>query len=142
MRECNGASATPDINAMHSSIGYRGTCRMAFADTGKQEAIGTIATDSSNMQTFRLLRLVRRCGVAGISFLPIGLPTLDCLDSEIAKRFREVSGPAFIQGVNTAVLNPEDAESGLRQAAAALLEGLGGILETRTPSSLNGDDRS
>lgn len=91
------------------------------------------------MRPISRMKIVRRFGVLGISLLPISLPTIDCLGSDIAKRFREVAGPAFIEGVNTAILNPESAEDGLRQAGAAFLEGLGGIIDTRTPSSLNGE---
>lgn len=91
------------------------------------------------MRQTRLISIVRRMGVAGISFLPISLPTFDCLGNDIAKRFREITGPAFVEGINIAVLDPESAEYGFRQAGAAIIEGLGGIIDTRTPSSINGD---
>lgn len=58
-----------------------------------------------------------------------------CLDSDIAKRFREAYAPGFIEGLSTAVATPGQAETGLRQMGTALAEGLGAILQPRTPSS-------
>jgi hypothetical protein len=58
-----------------------------------------------------------------------------CLDSDIAKRFREAYAPGFISGLSTAVGTPGQAETGLRQMGTALAEGLGAILQPRTASS-------
>lgn len=65
---------------------------------------------------------------------------MDCLDSDIAKRFREVAGPGITEGFSSAVTDPENAEAGFRNVGAAILEGLGGIFNPRTPSS-QGDSR-
>jgi hypothetical protein len=65
---------------------------------------------------------------------------MDCLDSDIAKRFREVAGPGITQGFSSAVTDPDNAEDGFRDVGAAILEGLGGVFNPRTPSS-QGDSR-
>ncbi|OWY72823.1 hypothetical protein B7486_00310 [cyanobacterium TDX16] len=65
---------------------------------------------------------------------------MDCLDSDIAKRFREVAGPGITEGFSSAVTDPDNAEAGFRDVGAAILEGLGGIFNPRTPSS-QGDSR-
>ncbi len=59
----------------------------------------------------------------------------DCLDSEMAKRFRETYLPGLVDGLSAAVTQPESAEDGLRQAGVALIEGIGAALQPRTPSS-------
>lgn len=65
---------------------------------------------------------------------------MECLDSDIAKRFREVAGPGITQGFSSAVTDPDNAEAGFRDVGAAILEGLGGVFNPRTPSS-QGDSR-
>ncbi len=79
---------------------------------------------------------IRRFLVAIFTTVPtLGLSSPDCLDSDIAKRFRETSGPGVVAGLGNAVLDAENAEVGLRQAAAAFFQGLGGIVQPRTPST-------
>ena len=60
---------------------------------------------------------------------------LACLDSDIVKRFREGYAPGFVEGFSTFLTDPENAEAGLQQSAAALFEGVGAILQPRTGSS-------
>lgn len=60
-----------------------------------------------------------------------------CWDSAIAVRFREAYAPGFTEGLTSAITNPADAEAGLRQAGAALLDGLGAIIQPRSSSSTN-----
>lgn len=62
---------------------------------------------------------------------------LDCLQSDLAKRFRETAGPGVSSGFSNALTDPANAEAGLREAGAAIFEGLGGVFDTRTPSSLD-----
>lgn len=58
-----------------------------------------------------------------------------CLDSDIAKRFREGYAPGLVEGLSTFITDPANAEAGLQQTGAALFEGLGAILQPRTGSS-------
>ncbi len=58
-----------------------------------------------------------------------------CLDSDIAKRFREAYAPGFIQGLSTAFAQPGQTETGLRQMGVALATALGGIIQPRTQLS-------
>ena len=58
-----------------------------------------------------------------------------CLQSDIAKRFRSATESGLVSGLSSAVTDPANAETGLRQAAAALLDGLGAILTPRTPAN-------
>lgn len=83
-----------------------------------------------------ITRRFRRFCIALVSTVPVlGVTAPDCLDSDIAKRFRETSGPGVVAGLGNAVQNPQNAEEGLREAAAAFFQGLGGIVQPRTPSS-------
>ena len=56
-----------------------------------------------------------------------------CLDSELAKRFREGYAPGAIEGLVAAAANPWD-EAGIRQALGALAEGVGSVINPRTSS--------
>lgn len=58
-----------------------------------------------------------------------------CWDTDIAKRFREAYTPGLVAGLTTAITSPDNAEAGLRQSLAALIDGIGAILQPRTPSS-------
>ena len=58
-----------------------------------------------------------------------------CFDSDIIKRFREGSTETFVEGLSTALEQPGQAETGLRLMGTALAEGLGAILNPRTPAS-------
>ena len=55
-----------------------------------------------------------------------------CFDSAIALRFREAYGPGLTQGLSAAITDPSNSETGLRQASAALIEGLGAIFQPRS----------
>ena len=59
----------------------------------------------------------------------------NCLDSDIMKRFRAAYEPGLVQGLSAAIDDPANSQIGFRQAAAALLEGLGAIIQPRTPVS-------
>ena len=65
------------------------------------------------------------------------LPVTSCFDSEIARRFRSAYAPGLVEGVSSAITDPQNAETGLRQAWAALYDGLGAIIEPRTPATTN-----
>ncbi len=60
-----------------------------------------------------------------------------CFSSDIAKRFREGYGPAAVDGLNTFITDPANAEAGLQQAGAAFFDGIGAILQPRTGSSIS-----
>lgn len=57
------------------------------------------------------------------------------LDSEIVQRFRAAYAPGLAAGLQTAVLQPGDAEEGLRRAWAALMEGLAAVVALRVTDS-------
>ena len=59
----------------------------------------------------------------------------NCLDSEIMKRFRTAYEPGLVEGLSAALDDPAHSQIGFRQAAAALLDGLGAIIQPRTPAS-------
>jgi hypothetical protein len=59
----------------------------------------------------------------------------NCLDSDVLKRFRTAYEPGLVSGLSAALEDPENAETGLREAAAALLDGLGAVIQPRTPAS-------
>lgn len=85
----------------------------------------------------RPFKRLRRFVLAFVASLPaFGLPTVDCLDHDAVKRFRESAGPGLVEGFGSALTDPQNAEAGLRQAGAAIFQGVGGIIQTRTPSSL------
>ncbi|MCG8408092.1 MAG: hypothetical protein MI923_23075 [Phycisphaerales bacterium] len=71
-----------------------------------------------------LLLWIGTCGTA--------LMTTGCLDSEIAKRFRQAVIPGLVEGWSAALLDPANAETGLRQSGAAVLEAIGSIIQPRT----------
>jgi len=58
-----------------------------------------------------------------------------CMDSDIAKRFRDAYVPGLMEGLSTAVSAPGQAEQGLRIAWAALMNGIGAMFEVRTPAT-------
>jgi len=58
-----------------------------------------------------------------------------CWDSAIAIRFREAYVPGLTAGLSSAITDPTNAESGLREAGAALVEGLGAALQPRSATS-------
>lgn len=65
-----------------------------------------------------------------------------CMDSEIMKRFREAYAPGLVEGLTTALAAPGDAEEGLRRTATAFAEGLGAVIEPRTPAPSSGSSGS
>lgn len=58
-----------------------------------------------------------------------------CLGSEIALRFREAYAPGLTAGATAAITDPDNAEVGLRQAWAALFDGIGAIIIPRNADS-------
>ncbi|MBI5764687.1 MAG: hypothetical protein HZA51_14320 [Planctomycetes bacterium] len=58
-----------------------------------------------------------------------------CLSSEIALRFREAYAPGLTAGATAAITDPQNAEDGLRQAWAALYDGIGAIITPRSADS-------
>jgi len=67
--------------------------------------------------------------------LLVACPLEGCFSSAIAKRFREAWVPGLTEGLASAITSPDTAEDGLRQALAALIEGLGAMLELRQEDS-------
>lgn len=62
------------------------------------------------------------------------IPLTTCWDTDISKRFREVSGPGVISGFSSILTDPTVAETGLRSVGTSLLDGFGAIISPRTPS--------
>jgi hypothetical protein len=60
----------------------------------------------------------------------------DCMDSDIAKRFRSTYATEWASGMNTALSEPGQWEAGLREMAVALSDAVAAVIDTRTPSSL------
>ena len=69
-----------------------------------------------------------------VGFFGTALAT-NCMDSGIMKRFRTAYEPGLVQGLSAALGDPANSETGLRQAAGALLDGLGAVIQPRTPAS-------
>lgn len=84
----------------------------------------------------RVIRVTLAVGFCGTAM------EAGCLDSEIAKRFRSATEPGLVQGLSSAVGDPANSETGLRQAAQALLDGLGAIIQPRTPASSGNSNSS
>lgn len=64
-----------------------------------------------------------------------------CISTDLAKRFREVYAPAATAGLASAITTPSDPDTGIRQAWAALIQGLGALLDVQdanTSSSRSG----
>ena len=81
----------------------------------------------------RLIRWLPRLPIAamlGSTFLLGGCFGLE-LDSAIVQRFRAAYAPGLAAGLQTAVLEPGDAEVGLRQAWAALMDGIAAAVALR-----------
>jgi hypothetical protein len=77
-------------------------------------------------------RSLRHSGTCLI-LLALALTTA-CLDSELAKRFREGHVPGFVSRAGTAIVQPDQAEAGLREDFAALIDDLGSLTPPRTAS--------
>lgn len=77
----------------------------------------------------RRIRLTLAVGFCGTAM------GTNCLDSDILKRFRTAYEPGLVSGLSAALEDSENAETGLREAAAALLDGLGAALQPRTSAS-------
>lgn len=82
----------------------------------------------------RSIRRMSRIAVFAVSSYWLVAPS--CLNSDIAKRFRESYGPGVTAGLTSAITDPDNAEDGLRQTGAALFEGIGAILQPRSGSSI------
>lgn len=82
----------------------------------------------------------RRAAAITITAMVVGSTCEGCFNSDLAKRFREAYAPGLAEGLATAVATPGAGETGLRQAWAALFEGLGAILNVKssTTSSASG----
>jgi hypothetical protein len=78
---------------------------------------------------YRMTRVLAAGLFTGVFFME------GCLDTDIAKRFREAYAPGFTSGLGTALEQPGQAETGLRQMGVALADGLGAILQPRTSAS-------
>ena len=81
----------------------------------------------------KLIRRLARLPIAamlGSTFLLGGCFGLE-LDSAIVQRFRAAYAPGLAEGLQTAVLEPGDAEEGLRQAWAALMDGIAAAVAPR-----------
>lgn len=65
-----------------------------------------------------------------------------CFDSAIGQRFRDATAGGLTQGLSSAITDPTNAETGLRDAAAALINGLGAIIETRGASGSSNSNGS
>ncbi len=57
-----------------------------------------------------------------------------CLDSDAFKRFRDAYEPGFVAGLSAAVTDPANSQIGFRQLATAFFEGLGAVIDPRTPA--------
>jgi len=76
-------------------------------------------------------RFMIRAGQFAAALLAVNSITGGCLNSDIAKRFRSAYVPGLVSGLATAVTTPDQAEAGLRQSLAALIDGLGAVLTPR-----------
>jgi hypothetical protein len=89
------------------------------------------------MKTRLLFRWNKRIGLVLGASLTSGTVFSDgCMESDIAKRFRETYATEFATGMNTALSTPGQWEQGLRQMAVALSDAIAAVIDTRTPSSL------
>ncbi|MBX3393980.1 MAG: hypothetical protein KF841_01295 [Phycisphaerae bacterium] len=84
----------------------------------------------------RYSKMLRKLKISAIATLVGGVPVLNgCLDSDVFKRFREAYEPGFVEGLSMAIENPAQSQLGFRRLGQALFEGLGAIIDPRTPSS-------
>lgn len=70
-----------------------------------------------------------------ISLCASALLSTGCLDSDIAKRFREALRPDLVAGLSAALTDPFNAEIGLRQAGTAVFQAVGAVIQPRTTLS-------
>lgn len=77
----------------------------------------------------------RRKVVLTIVAAMIACPLETCLSTDLAKRFREVYGPEVTSGLSAAITNPSDPQTGILQAWAALIDGLGALISVQPNSS-------
>jgi len=86
----------------------------------------------------RLMRARRR-----LTLLLTGavLPSVlnGCWSSDIARRFRAGMMPGFVDGITSAITDPDNAVQGFRVSLASLFDGLGALLEPLSESSSGGD---
>jgi hypothetical protein len=95
------------------------------------------------MKPRSLIRWNRRFGLLLAGSLASGTVLSDgCMESDIAKRFRETYATEFAQGMNTALAAPGQWEAGLRQMGIALSDAIAAVVDTRTPSSLGSNPAS
>lgn len=80
----------------------------------------------------RTARHIRRATFTLAAILGAGTAySSGCFDSAIAQRFRDAASPGITAGVSSAITDPTNAEAGLRDAAAAIMTGIGAVVETR-----------
>lgn len=84
----------------------------------------------------RRLRKVKFLVAALIGTAPV---LNGCFDTDAFKRFREAYGPGFVEGLSMAVENPAQSQLGFRRLAQALFEGVGAVIDPRSPSSAGSD---
>jgi hypothetical protein len=83
----------------------------------------------------RSRRKVMRIAVWTATYVAGAMLAEGCfLQSEIVKRFREGYEPGLVSGVTTAITDPDNAEDGVRQAIAAVFDGLGAVIQPKSPS--------
>jgi len=79
------------------------------------------------------LRVLKRWVTAGI--FSVTALVGGCLDSDLFKEFRQSAADDFASGFSTLILDPySSGEAGLREAATGFFEGIGAIIEPRTPA--------
>lgn len=85
----------------------------------------------------KALTKCRRCGTAILCSLLASGPFLlnGCMDEDAVKRFRDAFAPGFTEGLSTALGADGQGEAGLRQIGTALADGLGAMIQARTPAS-------
>jgi hypothetical protein len=58
-----------------------------------------------------------------------------CMDDDAVKRFRDAFAPGLTEGLSTALGADGQGAAGLRRMGTALADGLGAIIQARTPAS-------
>ena len=91
------------------------------------------------MRHFQNLRGARKAAIVLATVFGSGTLLSDgCFDSAIAQRFRDASAAGLTAGFSNAITDPTNAEAGLRDAAAALVTGIGAVFQTRDGNTSSG----
>lgn len=80
----------------------------------------------------------RRRAVLAVVAALVACPYETCISTDLAKRFREAYAPGLIAGLSAAITTPTDPDTGIRQAWAALIDGLGALLNVQPASTKTG----